>query len=89
MMENSKLPIRKWYLAMAFMSYSKKGISAKELQRQLEHNRYESIWTMMHRIRKAMGQRDDRYNLEDMIEFDEAYFTIDSGKRIRSKTKTR
>ena len=87
MMENSKLPIRKWYLAMAFMSYSKKGISAKELQRQLEHNRYESIWTMMHRIRKAMGQRDDRYNLEDMIEFDEAYFTIDSGKRKGQKLK--
>ena len=26
MMENYKLPIRKWYLAMAFMSFSKKGI---------------------------------------------------------------
>ena len=57
-MENYKLPIRKWYLAMAFMSFSKKGISAAEMQRQLDHSRYETIWTMMHRIREAMGKRD-------------------------------
>jgi len=72
--EHSKLPIRKWYMAMAFMSYSKKGISAKELQRQLDHNRYGSIWRMMHTIRTSMGLRDDLYKLEGMIEFDEGYF---------------
>ncbi|MBN4066140.1 IS1595 family transposase [Candidatus Amoebophilus asiaticus] len=73
-MEHAKLPVRKWYLAMAFMSFSKKGISACELQRQLEHKRYESIWHMMHKIREAMGKRDAMYNLEGMVEFDEAYF---------------
>jgi len=72
--EHSKLPIRKWYLTMAFMSFSKKGISAKELQRQLEHKRYGSIWRMMHKVRAAMGLRDDLYKLEGMIEFDEGYF---------------
>lgn len=74
MMESSKLPIRKWYLAMAFMSYSKKGISACEMQRQLGHSRYESIWSMMHRLRQAMGKRDDLYTLTGMIEFDEGFF---------------
>lgn len=73
-MEHGKLPFRKWYLAMAFMSYSKKGISAKEMQRQLSHSRYESIWSMMHKIRQAMGKRDDLYKLSGMIEFDEGYF---------------
>lgn len=34
-MHGSNLKLRIWYLAMAFMSFSKKGISAKELQRQL------------------------------------------------------
>ena len=58
LMESSKLPFRKWYLAMAFMSFSKKGMSAKELQRQLGHSRYESIWSMMHKIRSSMGKRD-------------------------------
>ena len=83
-MESSKLPIRKWYLAMAFMSFSKKGISAKELQRQLSHKYYEPIWFMMHKLRKAMGQRDSRYNLTGMLEFDEGYFekaTSDKDKR--------
>lgn len=74
MMENSNLPIRTWYLAMAFMSFSKKGISATELQRQLEHSRYQTIWSLMHRIREAMGKRDDLYGLNGMIEFDEGYF---------------
>jgi len=73
-MEHGKLPFRKWYLTMAFMSFSKKGISAKELQRQLGHNRYESVWQMMHKIREAIGKRDDLYKLEGMIEFDEGYF---------------
>jgi len=74
LMESAKLPVRTWFLAMAFMSFSKKGISASELQRQLNHNRYESIWSMMHRIRDAMGERDALYNLEGMVEFDEGFF---------------
>lgn len=74
MMENSNLPIRTWYLAMAFMSFTKKGISATELQRQLDHSRYQTIWSLMHRIREAMGKRDDLYGLNGMIEFDEGYF---------------
>jgi hypothetical protein len=87
MMENAKLPFRKWYLAMAFMTFSKKGISAKELQRQLSHKRYESIWSMMHRIRQAMGQRDNLYGLNGMIEFDEGYFKTDTGKGDKQKLK--
>ena len=74
MMEHAKLPIRKWYLVMALMSATKKGLSAIEIQRQIGHSRYESIWTMMHRARTAMGLRDDLYKLHDMIEFDEGYF---------------
>jgi len=84
-MESSKLPILKWYLAMAFMSFSKKGVSACELQRQLGHSRYESIWRMMHKIREAMGKRDDLYNLEGMIEFDEGFFE----KATKKGTKLR
>lgn len=87
MMENAKLPFRKWYLAMAFMSFSKKGISAKELQKQLGHSRYESIWSMMHRIRRAMGQRDSLYGLDGMVEFDEGYFTTETSKRDKQNLK--
>jgi len=85
MMENAKLPVRKWYLAMAFMSFTKKGISACELQRQLNHSRYESIWSMMHRIRDAMGKRDGLYQLEGMIEFDEGHFEKATSKTTKLK----
>ena len=82
-MENSKLPVKTWYIAMAFMTYSKKGISV-ELQRQLGHKRYDTVWSLMHRIRGAMGKRDGLYGLEGEIEFDEGYFetaTKDSDKK--------
>jgi hypothetical protein len=87
MMENAKLPFRKWYLAMAFMSFSKKGISATELQKQLGHSRYESVWTMMHRIRQAMGKRDNLYHLEGMIEFDEGYFKTEISEKEKQNLK--
>ena len=87
-MKASNLPIRKWYLAMAFMSATKKGLSACELQRQLGHKRYDTVWSLMHRIRNAMGNRDSQYTLGGMIEFDEAYFekaTPDGIKLKRGK----
>lgn len=88
MMESSNLPFRTWYLAIFFMTYTKKGISALELQRQIGHQRYDTVWSLMHRIRNAMGNRDDKYTLNDMVEFDEAYFekaTPDGIKLKRGK----
>jgi transposase-like protein len=84
-MENSKLSFLIWYQAAAFMSFSKKGISAKELQRQLNHKRYDTIWSLMHRIRLAMGNRDNKYTLEGMIEFDEAFYEKATPEGIKLK----
>jgi len=75
-MESAKLSFYKWYLCMAFMSSTKKGISALEMQRQIGHKRYRTIWVMMHKIRVAMGKRDDKYTLDGGIELDEGYFEI-------------
>lgn len=87
MFENSNLPFRKWYLAMAFMSFSKKGLSAKELQRQLDHARYRTVWQMMHKIRGAMGKRDSLYKLNGMIEFDEGYFSTETRDKDKQNLK--
>ena len=75
-MENSNLSFLVWYKAMFLMSATKKGFSAKEMQRQLGLKRYEPVWAMMHKLRKAMGKRDERYTLEGMIEMDEGYFKV-------------
>lgn len=73
-MQSTKLPLRTLYLCMAFMSFTKKGLSANEIRRQIGHKRYQTIWAILHKFRSAMGKRDDRYLLSDMIEFDEGYF---------------
>ena len=51
--EDSPLPIGKWLIAIYQMCSSKKGISAKQLERQLGVN-YRTAWFMCHRVREAM-----------------------------------
>lgn len=80
-MENSRLSFKKWFLIMYLMSATKKGFSACEIQRQVGHKRYQTIWSIMHRLREAMGKRDERYQLKGMVEFDEAYFTVETTKK--------
>jgi transposase-like protein len=86
-MESSKLSFLVWYKTFCLMSATKKGFSSKEIQRQLGLKRYEPVWAMVHKIRMAMGQRDDRYTLEGMIEADEGYFTVEASAVERSKQK--
>ena len=89
-MENSRLPFKTWFLIMLFMTSTKKGISACEMQRQVGHQRYATIWDIMHRLRKSMGQRDDLYMLEGMIEFDEGCFrTVPTTKSKRQSKRGR
>lgn len=73
-MENSNLPFRYWFTAIAFLSATKKSISALELQRELGHKRYEPIWLMLHKIRSVLGKRDSLYELSNYIEMDEGFF---------------
>lgn len=70
---------------MFLMSVTKKGFSTKEIQKQLGLKRYEPVWAMVHKLRKAMGNRDARYTLEGMIEFDEGYFTVEASELERDK----
>ena len=55
MMEDSHIPLPKWVLAFHFLCSSKKGMSAKQLQRELGFGSYETAWFMSHRIREAMA----------------------------------
>lgn len=84
-MQNSNLSFLIWYKTMFLMSVTKKGFSAKEIQKQLGLKRYEPVWAMVHKLRKAMGNRDAKYTLEGMIEFDEAYFTVESSEIEQEK----
>jgi len=76
-MHKSKLPFRYWFITMHLLTATKKGFSAKEIQRQLGHKRYHPIWHMIHKIRQAMGKRDGEYILAGRIELDEGYFATE------------
>ena len=95
-MQSSNLSFLIWYKTMFLLTATKKGFSSKEIQRQLGLKRYEPVWSMVHKLRKAMGNRDDRYTIEGMIEMDEGYFTVEASENDHktqkagrgSKTKT-
>jgi transposase-like protein len=53
-MERSHIPVHKWLLAMHIMAASKKGVSAKQIERTLGVS-YKTAWFLMHRIREAMA----------------------------------
>ena len=72
---------------MFLISTTKKGFSAKEMQRHLGLKRYEPVRAMVHKLRKAMGNRDERFTLEGMIEMDEDYFTVESSEIEKAKGK--
>ena len=73
-MENSNLSYKVWLWSLYFMTLTKKGFSALELQRLVSHKRYEPIWGLMQKIRVAMGRRDEKYKLDGFIEMDEGFF---------------
>jgi len=84
-MHKSKLPYRYWFIAMHLLTGTKKSFSAKELQRQLGHNRYHPVWHMAHKLREAMGKRDDEYVLAGRIELDEGYFSTETPCEEKAK----
>ena len=86
-MEHTNLSFIIWYLAILFMTATKKGISACEMQSQLEYKRCMTVWSLMHRIRTLMGKRDDLYSLTGMIEFDEGFFEIATPANERKSLK--
>lgn len=51
--ERSKVPLNKWLAASYLLCSSKKGMSAKQIERMLGVT-YKTAWFMCHRIREAM-----------------------------------
>ncbi len=65
------------------------GVSALQLQRQLGLPRYETAWTMLQKLRRAMV-RPDRLPLREKVEVDETYVGapevgLRGGRELRNK----
>jgi transposase-like protein len=71
--EDSHLPLRKWLMAFALLCSAKKGISALQLQRELDIGSYKTAWHLAHRIRHAMSREPLAGLLRGTVEVDETY----------------
>lgn len=84
-LEESRLPLRAWVYAFWRASTSKKGVSAKEIQRQCQIS-YEGALFLMHRIRYAMTQGiSASEKMTGIVEVDETY--IGGKPRVKGISK--
>lgn len=78
----SSTPLTLWFHAIHVFSNAKSGISALQMQRDLEVT-YKTAWRILHLIRKALGQ--PKRKLRGDVEMDSAFFggRQTAGKRNR------
>jgi len=67
--EATKLPLQKWFFAIALIIDAKKGISSLQLSRHLKVNK-DTAWYLQRRIRNGMKDGDI---LNGIVEIDETY----------------
>jgi transposase-like protein len=69
---HTHLPLQKWLLAVSIVLNAKKGLSARQLARDLDVHK-NTGWRMGMQIRKAMAERVQRELLTGIVEMDETY----------------
>ena len=72
-MHRSHLSLLVWFWAIYLVSKDKRGCSATQLSKELALL-YNTSWFLLHRIRSAMAQRDEKHPLEGIVELDDTYF---------------
>ena len=71
--QDTRKPLTLWFRAMWAVTSQKNGASAKGLQRVLGLGSYDTAWTWLHKLRRAMV-RPGRDRLSGVVEVDETYW---------------
>ena len=82
-MQGTKIPLRKWFLAAYFDMTHSNGISALQLQAKIGLGSYKSAWLLLHKLRKVM-KNPGREPLQGTVEVDEGFLPF---RRKNSKGK--
>lgn len=70
---NTRMPLQKWLFAFALVTDAKKGISAKQLERNIGVT-YKVAWAMYHKIREMMSiEAKTMAQLDGVVEMDETF----------------
>lgn len=78
---DTKLPLRKWFIAVMLMVEAKKGISANQIKRVLGVS-YKTAWYLCHRIRAAVREAYP-VPLKGIVEIDETFVGGKAGGKGR------
>ncbi len=71
-LHKTHLPLTLWFWAAYLVAAHGPGISPLQLQRHLGISRYETAWTILHKLRRAMVALE-RAKLTDEVEVDEGF----------------
>jgi transposase-like protein len=71
-LHNTRLPVKTWFYAFSIVTDAKKGLSAMQLQRNLDIS-YPTAWAMYHKIRELMIIENKEIELSGIVEMDETY----------------
>lgn len=86
-LDRTRLPLPLWFAAAYLAATHTPGFSALQLQRQLGLARYETAWTMLQKLRRAMV-RPERDRLSGTVELDETYVGgVEEGAARRSAAR--
>ena len=70
--EDSKIPLRKWFMAIWLITSHKKGIASTTLARDIKVTQ-KTAWFMLHRLRHAARTRSFNRPLDGTTEIDETF----------------
>jgi transposase-like protein len=70
--EDTKLPLRKWFIAIWLITSHKKGIASTQLARDVGVTQ-KTAWFMTHRLREAAKTKSFNKPLAGMVEIDETF----------------